>query len=122
MSRVEVLDDPDRVAALANPIRVAILEALRAPNSAAGVAREIAETRQKTNYHVKALLDAGLVKPAGERRRGNFVEQLYQSVAPSFVVAPEMAWSDDRRGRTRSAPSSRSNTSCVWARRCSATQ
>jgi DNA-binding transcriptional ArsR family regulator len=97
MSRVEVLDDPDRVAALANPIRVAILEALRAPNSAAGVAREIAETRQKTNYHVKALLDAGLIKSAGERRRGNFVEQLYQSIARSYVVAPEMAWGDDRR-------------------------
>jgi DNA-binding transcriptional ArsR family regulator len=96
--RVEVLDDPNRVAALANPIRVAILEALRAPNSASGVARVLSETRQKTNYHVKALLDAGLIKPAGERRRGNFVEQLYQSVAPAFVVAPEVAWSDDRRG------------------------
>src|SRR5262249_22127185 len=96
--RVEVLDDPDRVAALANPIRMAILEALRTPNSASGVARVLSETRQKTNYHVKALLDAGLIKPAGERRRGNFVEQLYQSVAPAFVVAPEMAWSDDRRG------------------------
>ncbi len=95
--RVEVLDDADRVAALAHPIRIAILEALRTPNSSSGVAREIDETRQKTNYHVKALLDAGLLKPVGERRRGNFVEQLYQSVAPTFLVAPALAWSDDRR-------------------------
>jgi DNA-binding transcriptional ArsR family regulator len=95
--RVEVLEDPDRVAALAHPLRVAILDALREPNSASGVARTIAETRQKTNYHVKALLDAGLLKPVGERRRGNFVEQLYQSVAPTFLVAPAIAWSDDRR-------------------------
>ncbi len=95
--RVEVLDDAERVAALAHPIRIAILEALRAPSSAAGVAREIGESRQKTNYHVKALLDAGLLKPVGERRRGNFVEQLYQSVAPTFLVAPALAWSDDRR-------------------------
>jgi DNA-binding transcriptional ArsR family regulator len=78
-------------------LRVAILDALRTPNSASGVARAINETRQKTNYHVKALLDAGLLKPAGERRARNFVEQLYQSVAPAFVVAPEIAWSGDRR-------------------------
>jgi len=96
--RVEVLDDAERVAALAHPLRVAILDALRTPNSASGVARMIDETRQKTNYHVKALLDAGLLKPAGERRARNFVEQLYQSVAPAFVVAPEIAWSGDRRG------------------------
>src|SRR5262245_430571 len=95
--RVEVLDDPDRVAALAHPLRVAILEELREPNSASSVARAISETRQKTNYHVKALLDAGLLKSVGERRRGNFVEQLYQSVAPTFLVAPAIAWSDDRR-------------------------
>ena len=55
--RVEVLADADRVAALAHPLRVAILDALRTPNSASGVARVINETRQKTNYHVKALLD-----------------------------------------------------------------
>ena len=95
--RVEVLDDADRVAALAHPIRIAILETLREPNSAAGVARTIGETRQKTNYHVKALLDAGLLKPAGERRQRNFVEQLYQAIAPTFLVAPALAWSDDRR-------------------------
>ena len=95
--RVEVLDDADRVAALAHPIRIAILEQLRTPDSASGVARALGETRQKTNYHVKALLDAGLLEPAGERRARNFVEQLYQSVAPTFLVAPALAWSDDRR-------------------------
>jgi len=95
--RVEVLDDADRVAALAHPIRIAILEQLRTPDSASGVARALGETRQKTNYHVKALLDAGLLEPAGERRARNFVEQLYQSVASTFLVAPALAWSDDRR-------------------------
>jgi DNA-binding transcriptional ArsR family regulator len=95
--RVEVLADAARVAALAHPIRIAILDALREANSATGVARDIAETRQKTNYHVKALLDAGLIEPAGERRRGNFVEQLYRSVAPTFLVAPALTWSGDRR-------------------------
>jgi DNA-binding transcriptional ArsR family regulator len=96
-SRVTVVDDPDQVAALAHPMRVAILDALRTPNSASGVAREIGETRQRVNYHVRALLDARLIRPAGERRTGNFVEQLYQSVGGTFVVSPRLAWSDDRR-------------------------
>ena len=96
-NHVEVIDDPDRVAALANPIRVAILECLRTPNSASGVARDIGETRQKTNYHVKALLDAGLIRLVGERRTGNFVEQLYQSIARTFLVSPRIAWSGDRQ-------------------------
>ena len=96
-ARVEVLDDPGQVAALAHPLRVAILDALRTPGSAAGAARALGETRQKVNHHVKALLDAGLLRPEGERRNGNFVEQLYQSVASSFMVSPRLACGGDRR-------------------------
>jgi DNA-binding transcriptional ArsR family regulator len=96
-ARVEVLDDPGQVAALAHPLRVAILDALRSPGSAAGAARALGETRQKVNHHVKALLDAGLLRPEGERRTGNFVEQLYQSVAGSFMVSPRLACGGDRR-------------------------
>ena len=95
--RVAIIDDPDQVAALAHPVRVAVLDALREPGSAAGVARALGETRQKVNYHVRALVDAGLIRPVGERRTGNFVEQLYRSVAGTFVVSPCLAWSDDRR-------------------------
>jgi DNA-binding transcriptional ArsR family regulator len=96
-TRVAVVDDPDQVAALAHPVRVAILDALRTPNSSSGVAREIAQPRQRTNYHVRVLLDAGLVRSVGERRRGNFVEQLYESAAGTFVVSPRLTWSGDRR-------------------------
>ncbi len=85
------------MAALAHPTRVAVLEQLRTPQSAAAVARAIGAPRQRTNYHVKALLDAGLIEPAGERRRGNFVEQLYRAVASTFLVAPQVAWADGRR-------------------------
>ena len=99
MTRVEVLDDPETVAALAHPLRVQILDALREPDSAAGAARKIGETRQKVNYHVQALVDAGLLRSTGERRNGNFVEQLYESVASSFMVSPRLACSDDRRVR-----------------------
>jgi DNA-binding transcriptional ArsR family regulator len=96
-TRVSVVEDPEQVAVLAHPIRVAILNALREPNSASGVARAIGESRQKTHYHVKALLDAGLIRPTQELRSGGFVEQLYESVARSFLVSPRLAWTGDRR-------------------------
>jgi DNA-binding transcriptional ArsR family regulator len=96
-ARVEVLDDPEQVAALAHPLRLAVLDTLRTADSAAGVARALGETRQKVNYHVKALLDAGLLRAVGERRTGNFVEQLYESVASSFMVSSRLACSGDRR-------------------------
>jgi DNA-binding transcriptional ArsR family regulator len=94
---VKVIDDPAQVAALAHPTRVAILETLRTANSASGVARALGDTRQKINHHVRALLDAGLIRLIGERRTGNFVEQLYESIAGTFVVSPRLAWGDDRR-------------------------
>lgn len=94
---VLVLDDPGQVAALAHPLRVAILDALREPDSAAGAARAIGEGRQKVNHHVKALLDVGLLTAAGERRKGGFVEQLYQSAATAFMVSTRVANRGDRR-------------------------
>ncbi len=96
-SRVAVVDDPDQVAALAHPVRVAILDALRTPNSPSAVARQIAQPRQRTNYHVRVLLDAGLVRSVGERRRGNFVEHLYESTAGTFIVSPRLTWAGERR-------------------------
>ena len=92
-----VLEAPEQVAALAHPLRVALLDALREPDSAAGAARRIGESRQKVNHHVKALLDVGLVRLVGERRNGNFVEQLYEAVASTFMVTPRLACTDERR-------------------------
>ena len=83
-------------------MRVQILEALREPASAAAVARAIGQPRQKVNYHLKELQAAGLVEQVGERRVGNFVESLYRAVARTFLVSPEVAWSDRRRSETLS--------------------
>jgi DNA-binding transcriptional ArsR family regulator len=95
--RVKVVDEPEALQALSHPIRVQILEALRAPESAAAVARAIGQGRQNVNYHLKELERAGLVRRTGERRAGNFVESLYESVAGTFVVSPRAAWGDRRR-------------------------
>jgi DNA-binding transcriptional ArsR family regulator len=87
----------DALAALAHPSRVRILEALRDPASATETARRLGEPRQRVNYHLKELERAGLVERVGERRVRNLIEVLYQAVARSFVVSPEVAWADPRR-------------------------
>jgi DNA-binding transcriptional ArsR family regulator len=97
---VWTLDDLEAVQVLGHPLRVQILESLREPDSAAGVARRIGAARQKVNYHLKELERVGLVRPTGERRAGNFIETLYQAVARSFVVSPSVAWHDPKRLET----------------------
>jgi DNA-binding transcriptional ArsR family regulator len=94
---VHVVEDIDALQVLGHPLRVRILEALREPGSAANVARKVGETRQKVNYHLKELERVGLVSPVGERRSGNFIETLYEAAGRSFLVSPQVAWSDPRR-------------------------
>ena len=94
---VHVVEDIEALQVLGNPLRVRVLDLLREPGSAATIAREVGETRQKVNYHLKELERVGLVETAGERRAGNFIETLYQAVGRSFLVSPRVAWSDPRR-------------------------
>jgi DNA-binding transcriptional ArsR family regulator len=94
---VQTIDDPEALQALSHPLRVRVIDALREPGSAATVARQLGEARQKVNYHLKELERAGLVVRTGERRTGNFVEALYQSAARTLVVLPRAAWGDPRR-------------------------
>jgi DNA-binding transcriptional ArsR family regulator len=76
-----------------------ILDALRVADSAAGVARRLGEPRQRVNHHVRELAKAGLLVEAGERRKGNFVERLYESAAGTFIVSPRLTWGDGARLR-----------------------
>lgn len=96
-ANIQVLEGSEALQVLGNPLRVQILEALREPSSAAAVARQIGQPRQKVNYHLKELEGAGLVRQIRERRVGNFVESIFQAVARSFLVSSEVAWSDPRR-------------------------
>jgi DNA-binding transcriptional ArsR family regulator len=87
-------------------MRLRILGALRQPGSAAAVARELGEPRQKVNYHLKELERAQLVRQVGERRTGNFIENLYEAAARSFVVSPRVAWPDGQRAAALAAQTS----------------
>jgi DNA-binding transcriptional ArsR family regulator len=97
LASVHTVRDNDALRALSHPVRVELLERLRAPASAAEVARQLGQSRQSVNYHLRSLADAGLVEKVGTRRQGNFIESLYRAAAGAFVIAPEVAWSDPRR-------------------------
>lgn len=84
-----VLQSTSQAATLLDDVRLRILAELRTPDSAAAVARRLDAPRQRIGYHIRALESAGLIEPAGERRRGNYVERLLQASATRYVVAPQ---------------------------------
>lgn len=90
MDDVQVLADAAAVELALDPIRAAILEALTEPGSAATIAAAIGSTRQKVNYHLKALEAHGLVELAEERAWGGITERLVRRSARHLVVAPDV--------------------------------
>jgi len=94
---VLILDDPQAIAAATHPVRAAILAAMREPTTAAAAARATGQSRQNAAYHVQELAKAGLLRHAGERQNGNFVEQLFVAVASAIVISPRSTWGHDPR-------------------------
>lgn len=88
MEDVRVLTDTAAVEAALDPIRASILDALTEPGSATTVAAAVGLTRQKVNYHLKALEDHGLVEPAETRAWGGITERFVRRSARCLVVSP----------------------------------
>jgi DNA-binding transcriptional ArsR family regulator len=114
--QVHVVEAPDELSALAHPLRLRILEALRTAASAATVARAVGQSRQNVNYHLKELERAGLVRRAGERRKGNFIEALFEAVAPTIVISPRALWGDEQRADVLKAQLSLENLVLIGER------
>ena len=88
-SPLAVIRDPDSAAAALDPIRQRLLAHLVEPDSATGVARRLGLPRQKVNYHLRALEQAGLVELVEERRKGNCIERVVRASARAYVISPE---------------------------------
>ena len=72
-------------------LREAVLELLlREPLSATEVAERLGESRQRINYHVRALERGGLVSLVEERRRRGCVERVVRATADAVVVEPRV--------------------------------
>jgi len=88
MLDVAVIDDPSAAEVTLDPVRARLLAALVEPGSATSLAAEVGLTRQKVNYHLRALERHGLVELVEERRKGNVTERVLQATAASYVISP----------------------------------
>jgi DNA-binding transcriptional ArsR family regulator len=86
---VEVISDPAAAITALDPVRTRLLSELGQPASAATLATRTGITRQKVNYHLRALERRGLVVAAGERKWGGLTERLMVASASSYVVSPK---------------------------------
>ena len=85
-SSTALIEDAERARMALSPLRRKLLEALREPGSAAGLAVRLGMPRQKLGYHLRALEAAGLVRLFEERKRRGFIERVL--VADAFVLDP----------------------------------
>ncbi|NHC16540.1 ArsR/SmtB family transcription factor [Motilibacter deserti] len=88
MRDIDVIEDPAAAAVALDPVRAQLLRELAVPGSAAAVAARVGISRQKVNYHLRALEAHGLVELAEERMRGGIVERVLRATAASYVVSP----------------------------------
>jgi DNA-binding transcriptional ArsR family regulator len=87
---VTVIDNPAAAEVSLQPIRAQLLaELAAAEGSASTLAAKTGLTRQKANYHLRALEEHGLVELVGERRKGNCTERVLRATAASFVISPQ---------------------------------
>jgi DNA-binding transcriptional ArsR family regulator len=87
---IRVLANAAAVEAALDPIRARILDALTEPGSATTVAAAVGLTRQKVNYHLKALEAHGLVELAEERAWGGITERFVRRCAHHLLVSPDV--------------------------------
>jgi DNA-binding transcriptional ArsR family regulator len=85
---VEVIEEPAAAVVALDPVRARLLAELREPASAAALAARVGLTRQKVNYHLRALEAHGLVREDATRRWGGLTERLLVATAASYVVSP----------------------------------
>jgi DNA-binding transcriptional ArsR family regulator len=88
MFDVAVIDDPAAAEASLDPVRARLLAALAEPGSATSLAEQAGLTRQKANYHLRALERHGLIELVEERRKGNCTERIMRATASSYVISP----------------------------------
>lgn len=88
MLDVDVITVPAAAALVLDPIKARLLAELATPHSAASLGARVGLTRQKVNYHLRALEAQKLVEPAEERQWGGLTERLMVATAASYVVSP----------------------------------
>lgn len=86
---VNMIEDTKSARVMFDQLRLQILERLRNPGSASGLARLLKIPRQKVNYHLRELEKQGFVEQVDEKRKGNCVERIVRATAKSYIINPD---------------------------------
>lgn len=78
----------EQAEALFKPQRVEVLRQLAEPRSCTEVGNALERSPQQVYYHVRKLVDAGLVTQVSERRVRGIHEGIYQASAQSYWLSP----------------------------------
>jgi DNA-binding transcriptional ArsR family regulator len=87
MRDVLYLDQLEQAETLLKPQRIEVLRQLAEPRSCTEVATRLDQTPQRVYYHVKRLVDAGLVTQVSERKVRGIHEGIYQASARSYWLS-----------------------------------
>jgi DNA-binding transcriptional ArsR family regulator len=90
MRDVLYLEQIEQAEALLKPQRIEVLRQLAEPRSCTEVAKRLDQTQQRVYYHVKRLVDAGLVTQVAERKVRGIHEGVYQATARSYWLSPRL--------------------------------
>src|SRR5258706_15665540 len=90
MESIATIGLPSQAASLLDPVRMRILNLLKEPDSASGVARQMNLPRQKANYHLRELEKHGLLTFLEERKKGNCMERVVQATARHYLIDPSV--------------------------------
>jgi DNA-binding transcriptional ArsR family regulator len=90
MRDVLYLERIEQAEALLKPQRVEVLRALAEPRTCTEVGARLGQTPQRVYYHVKRLVEAGLVDQVAERKVRGISEGIYQAGARSYWLSPRL--------------------------------
>ena len=90
MRDVLFLEQIDQAEALLKPQPIEVLRQLAEPRTCTEVAVRLGQTPQRVYYHVKRLVDVGLVDQVAERKVRGIHEGIYQASARSYWVSPRL--------------------------------
>ncbi|WP_020576286.1 transcriptional regulator [Actinopolymorpha alba] len=100
MRDVLYLEQIEQAETLLKPQRIEVLRQLAEPCTCGEVASRLGQTPQRVYYHVKRLVEVGLVEQVSVRKVRAIHEGIYQATARSYWLSPRLV---GRIGGTRRA-------------------
>jgi DNA-binding transcriptional ArsR family regulator len=84
------LERLEQAEVLLKPQRVEVLRQLAEPRTCTEVGERLGQSPQRVYYHVKRMVDAGLVSQVSERKVRGIHEGIYQASARSYWMSPSL--------------------------------